>query len=167
MLTYYERCSVAFITWRKFHKCSRTYPLQVLGVYIFKITITSTRGQYVKAAVSWSNDTRMPIFISPRSAPVVLEHWNNGMTRTHGDSGRLAKALKNTIALINGVNTLRPKQSGGQFPNHIFNENIWISIKISLKFVSKCPSNWQYSSIGSDNGLAPARRQAIIWDNDG
>ena len=28
-------------------------------------------------------------------------------------------------------------------------------------------SNSQYSSIGSDNGLAPPRRQAIIWTNDG
>ena len=26
--------------------------------------------------------------------------------------------------------------------------------------------NWQYGSIGSDNGLAPNRRQAIIWTND-
>ena len=24
-----------------------------------------------------------------------------------------------------------------------------------------------YSSIGLDNGLAPSRRQAIIWTNDG
>ena len=28
-------------------------------------------------------------------------------------------------------------------------------------------SNVQYTSIGLDNGLAPARRQAIIWTNDG
>ena len=28
-------------------------------------------------------------------------------------------------------------------------------------------SNWQYPSISSDNGLAPARRQAIIRTNDG
>ena len=28
-------------------------------------------------------------------------------------------------------------------------------------------SNPQYSSIGLDNGLAPSRRQAIIWNNDG
>ena len=28
-------------------------------------------------------------------------------------------------------------------------------------------SNQQYSIIGSDNGLAPVRRQAIIWTNDG
>ena len=26
-------------------------------------------------------------------------------------------------------------------------------------------SNWQYVSIGSGNGLAPNRRQAIIWTN--
>ena len=28
-------------------------------------------------------------------------------------------------------------------------------------------SNEQYYSISSDNGLAPSRRQAIIWTNDG
>ena len=28
-------------------------------------------------------------------------------------------------------------------------------------------SNQQYSSIGSDYGLVPTRRQAIIWTNDG
>ena len=33
----------------------------------------------------------------------------------------------------------------------------------SLRFVR----NWQYTSIGSDNGLAPSRRQAIIWTSDG
>ena len=27
-------------------------------------------------------------------------------------------------------------------------------------------NHWQYSSIGLDNGLAPSRRQAIIWPND-
>ena len=28
-------------------------------------------------------------------------------------------------------------------------------------------SNWQYDSIGSDNGMAPNRRHAIIWSNVG
>ena len=28
-------------------------------------------------------------------------------------------------------------------------------------------SNQQYPSIGSDNGLVPAKRQAIIWTNGG
>ena len=40
------------------------------------------------------------------------------------------------------VNTLRPKQNGRHFPDDIFkciflNENVWILIKISLKFVPK------------------------------
>ena len=41
-------------------------------------------------------------------------------------------------------NTLRPRQNGHHFPNEIFkciflNENIWISIRISLKFVPWVP----------------------------
>ena len=46
-----------------------------------------------------------------------------------------------------------------------FNENVWILIKISLKFVPK--SNQQYSSIDSDNGLSSIQRQAIICTNAG
>ena len=69
------------------------------------------------------------------------------------------------------LTTLRPIQNGRHFPDDIFkciffNENVQISIMISLKFVPKW-SNQQYSSIGSDNGSAPTRRQAIVWTNDG
>ena len=44
------------------------------------------------------------------------------------------------------VNTLRPRQNGRHFPDDIFkciflNENIWILIKFSLKFVPKGPIN--------------------------
>ena len=44
------------------------------------------------------------------------------------------------------VNTLRPRQNGGHFPDDIFkwiflNENAWISINISLKFVPRGPNN--------------------------
>ena len=44
------------------------------------------------------------------------------------------------------VNTLRPRQNGRHFPDDIIkciflNENIWISIKILLKFVSMDPVN--------------------------
>ena len=48
------------------------------------------------------------------------------------------------------------------FKSIFFNENVWMSIKISLKFVPKGPVN-----IGSDNGLVLSRQQAIIWTNDG
>ena len=44
------------------------------------------------------------------------------------------------------VNTLRPRQDGRHFADDIFkriflNENVWIPIKISLKFVPKSPIN--------------------------
>ena len=43
-----------------------------------------------------------------------------------------------------GFNTLRPRQNGRHFSDDIFkwiflNENVWISIKISLKFVPRGP----------------------------
>ena len=43
-------------------------------------------------------------------------------------------------------NTLRPRQNGRHFPDDIFryiflNENVWIPIEISLKFVPKGPIN--------------------------
>ena len=45
-----------------------------------------------------------------------------------------------------GLNTLRPRQDGRHFPDDIFkwiflNENAWISINISLKFVPRGPIN--------------------------
>ena len=45
------------------------------------------------------------------------------------------------------LNTLRPRQNGRHFPDDIFrwiflNENVWISIEISLKFVPRGPINY-------------------------
>ena len=45
-----------------------------------------------------------------------------------------------------GINTLRPRQNGRHFADDIFksiflNENVWIRIKISMKFVPKGPIN--------------------------
>ena len=69
------------------------------------------------------------------------------------------------------LNTLRPRQNGRHFTDDTFkpiflNEKIRISIK---NFTEVCPygSTEQYSSIRSDNGLVPTRRQAIIWTNLG
>ena len=60
-----------------------------------------------------------------------------------------------------GLNTLRPRQNGRYFADNIFkyvflNENVWISIKISLKFVPKGPIN-----------NIPSLVQIIIWTSDG
>ena len=59
------------------------------------------------------------------------------------------------------VNILRPRQNGRHFTDDIFkcilmNENIWISIKISLEFVSKDP-----------NDNIPALVQIMAWHRTG
>ena len=48
------------------------------------------------------------------------------------------------------------------------NENVWILITISLKFVSKSPIN-NIPALAHIlyNGLAPTRRKVIIWTTDG
>ena len=48
--------------------------------------------------------------------------------------------------LLLQINTMRPTQNGRHFPDDIFkciflNENVWIFVKISLKFVPKRPIN--------------------------
>ena len=58
-------------------------------------------------------------------------------------------------------NTLRPRQNGRHFPDDIFkciflNENVRISIKISLKFVPKGPIN-----------NIPALVQIMAWRRPG
>ena len=60
--------------------------------------------------------------------------------------------------------TLKPGQNGQHFPDVIFqcislNENVWISIKISLKFVPKGPIN----NISTLVQIMAWRRQGIIW----
>ena len=59
------------------------------------------------------------------------------------------------------VNTLRPRQDGRRFPDDTFkriflNENVWIPIKISLKFVHK----------GRINNI-PALVQIMAWRRPG
>ena len=59
------------------------------------------------------------------------------------------------------VNTLRPRQNGRHLPDAIFkgtslNENVWISIEISLKFVRKGPIN-----------NIPALVQIMAWHRPG
>ena len=71
------------------------------------------------------------------------------------------------MLLIPSFNTLRPRQNGRRFPDDIFkciflNENVWISIKISMKFVPKGPINNIPALVE-----IMAWRRAIIWTNDG
>ena len=66
--------------------------------------------------------------------------WRHNENQWH----RKPPATPRIIQLF--INTLRPRQNSRFFPDDIFkciflNENVWISIKISLKFVPKGPIN--------------------------
>ena len=63
-----------------------------------------------------------------------------------GATGNLVYSFRMNKVLLHDINILRPIQNGRHFPDDIFkciflNENVWISIKISLKFVPKGPIN--------------------------
>ena len=67
----------------------------------------------------------------------------------------------NMIKRQNNINTLRLRQNGRHFANDIFNcifmnENVWIPIKISLKFVPKSPIK-----------TIPALVQIMAWRRPG
>ena len=73
--------------------------------------------------------------------------------------------------ICSSLNTLRQRENVRHLADDIFkciffNENVRILIEISLKFVPRIHLNWQSVSIGSGNGLAPNRWQAITWTND-
>ena len=75
----------------------------------------------------------------------------------------LVRSDQRTITEVNVsvFNTLRPKQNGRHFANAIFkcillNENVWIPIKISLKFVPQGPIN-----------NIPALVQIMAWRRTG
>ena len=66
---------------------------------------------------------------------------------------------------------IEAKTNGHHLGDDIFKciflyENVWIPIKISLKFAPKGQIN-NIPALVQINGLAPARRQAIISTNDG
>ena len=65
------------------------------------------------------------------------------------------------------INTLRPRQNGRYFPDDIskwifLNENVWISIKISLKFVPSGPINNIPSLVRIINNI-PGLIQIMAW----
>ena len=69
-----------------------------------------------------------------------------------------------TVSWLNEAETRWPPFSRRHFPMHFLE---WKYINFDYDFTEVCSqgSKLQYSSIGSDNGLALARWQAIIWTN--
>ena len=67
--------------------------------------------------------------------------------KTLKDNSIVTKTLNNDqqihdVSVVDTINSLRPRQNGRNFADDIFKcifltENVWIPIKISLKFVPK------------------------------
>ena len=68
------------------------------------------------------------------------------------------------------INSTSSRQNGRHFADNIYFQvhfHEWKVLYFDSNFTDICSkgSNWQSPSIGLDNGLAPNRRQAIIWTN--
>ena len=81
--------------------------------------------------------------IMPALSPCILGALTHQNPKSSQAGCHSVKASSNSV---NGVlvNTLRPRQNGRHFPDNSFewiflNENVWISVEISLKFVPKGP----------------------------
>ena len=88
--------------------------------------------------------------------------WIDTLSGLVGLGRRLVYAAPGTAAISRKIiNTLRPRQNGRHYPDDIFkcnflNENVWISIKIWLKFVP-----------GGPNNNFPALVQIMAWRRPG
>ena len=96
---------------------------------------------------------------------MFITDYKNGLSNVVINLSVLGKILFKTVLLclllLHGLNTLRPRQNGRRAPDDIFkrifmNENIWVSIKVSLKFVPKVPIN-----------NTPALVQIMAWRRPG
>ena len=87
--------------------------------------------------------------------------WNNLFQVTLHTSSIFAWKCSMSHFYMFAFNTLRPRQNGRYLPDDIFEciflkENVWIPIKISLKFVPKSPIN-----------NIPALAQIMAWGRPG
>ena len=74
----------------------------------------------------------------------------------------ITELLQTWSLRVQGINSPHYGKYGCQFADDIFKVIFNFIIRILLKFVPKC-SIENKIAFGSDNGLAPNRRQAITW----
>ena len=128
-------------------ECSNSLNMQIYGKYG---NVESCFIQRWKCRSSWfdSNESVL-MFLESESLVWCGNGWNSWQPVIRHNWISWEKALGPFNQLKLTLNTLRPRQNGRHFSDDIFkwiflNENVWISITISL-----------------------TRRQAIIWTNDG
>ena len=102
-----------------------------------------------------------PVILRNPSVHIYNDEWILMDQMMYSDRKYSLEKALHCVKVYIGFNTLRPRQSGRHFPDAIFkciflNENGWISIKISLKFVPKVP----ISNI-------PALGQIMAWRRPG
>ena len=89
-------------------------------------------------------DQKMDIYLEKYFSDMQWDlKWQNGIFTPNTLFSMQRLIAVSTV--IRNFNTLRPRQDGRHFPDDIFkyiflNENVWISIKSSLKFVPKGPN---------------------------
>ena len=83
----------------------------------------------------------------PITASIAFLRQRDAISRLQSCSAPLfATPNREPLTRKTFINTLRPRQNGRHFPDDIFkciflNENVWISIEISLKLVAGGPTN--------------------------
>ena len=92
---------------------------------------------------------------------VIDEQENQKQFDPYAIAPTIMQCCRYPAGLVNqddfSINTLGPKQNGCHFADDIFvNENVWIPIRISLKFVPKGPIN-----------NIPALVQIMAWRREG
>ena len=119
---------------------------------------------YASTRHTWSNFRKLKEFLFHY---VYIIKWHisyrvlNFLFHLKGtDNGNTIPALARSPRMI-AFKILTPRQDGGHFPDDVFqciflNENAWISIKISLKFIPKGPIN-----------NIPALIQIMAWRRPG
>ena len=119
----------------------------------------STGIHYMRLWITGAQRTRaitLAIFVSTRIIGSAAR--TTSLTRLHW---RKSSKVKGTEMVSFCINTLKPRRNVQHFTDDIFkrifiNENVWILIKISLKFVSKGPIN-----------NIPALVQIMAWRRPG
>ena len=123
--------------------------------------------------IMWIHLNTHPINESSTEKGKFLDHWEHLVTpggtivvvlpicfRVTSETHSILRR-RWLIKSLESINTMRPRQNGRHFPDDIFkcislNESVWISIKISLKFVSKGPINNSLSLV-----------QIMVWRQPG
>ena len=154
-----------WIDWRTHEKCQNLEKIPPLcsQMYFLEIEIVEFDPYYW---CSWGTYVSHFFFylsvLTTWSLNTMVDNLQTTFSNAHGMS--LPKPVMTQFTgtyMSPGLNTLRPRQNGCQFPDDIFkciflNENIWIAIKIPLKFVPKVLIN-----------NIPALVQVMAWHRPG